>query len=451
MDGGQGRAKSHATVALNAAALDKRLQLRRRAREDGARNLPRVDAQDLSEAERLVVEAVAGERARLEQARADARADAERRMRALAPTRQDVSGPALEARLALKQIESRLAHDWGAAAKRMREAESDLETFKRAHNLRRAAHYPSSTLMQAGLLFLAALFEALFSATLFAETDPRGLLGGAVTAIGLSGANVVLGFLAGYIGLRYLQHVRLPIKTGGALAFALLLGFAIVLNWGAAGWRDALAQFDPAADATPSLWSSILHLHSPQSVVLLMLGAGVWVFATLKGYAKFDDPYPDYGKMDRSARDAGEDLSDFRAEARVELDAPIDTARVALAARIEKMRAECEAMTKAFDAAALKMEALDARARALDDAATSAVQLYRQENIAARATPAPAYFGAPPPSGGPSLDALAGCASMLDEARALLAEAQEHSNAALEGLVAELDTAQARLDAVAPG
>jgi hypothetical protein len=154
--------------------------------------------------------------------------------------------------------------------------------------------------------------------------------------------------------------------------------------------------------------------------------------------------------MDRSARDAREALSDFRADAREEMEAPIEAAKAALSARTEKVRAECEAMAKAFDSAALKMGALDARARALDDAAAGAIQIYRQENLAHRATPAPAYFSAAPPSAGPALDALANSAAMLDDARALLAEAQTNSSAALSDLLAELDAAQARLDAAEP-
>ena len=69
--------------------------------------------------------------------------------------------------------------------------------------------------------------------------------------------------------------------------------------------------------------------------------------------------------------------------------------------------------TKAFDAAATKLEALDARARALDDAVAAGVQLYRQENAALRTVPAPAYFSAPPPGAGPSFDALAGAAALF--------------------------------------
>lgn len=456
MDGGQAQ-KPNGTArlakppqGLSAAALDKRLGLRRRAREDAARNLPRHDADELSAAEMAAVEAVAGERAKVDQARSDARADAERRLRALAPMPQDFAGPALDARLALKQTAGRLAHDWSEAATRAAQGRDDLDAFKRAHQLRRAAVYPRSTLLQTGLLFCAAVFEALFSAALFAEDDARGLLGGVITAVGLSGANVTLGYLAGFLGLRYLQHVRLPIKIAGALGFAALTALALMLNLFAADWRDQLAaaagrQIDLGSDASFHLWS-LLQLESPQSIILLMLGAGVWVFAALKGYSGFDDPYPDYGKMDRAARDATDALSDFRAEARLELEAPVNAARAALAARVEKMRAEFEAMNKSFDAAALKMETLDAKARALDQAAADAIHLYRQENAAHRTAPAPAYFGSPPPAAGAALDALAGAAAMIDEARTRLAEAQAQSAQALEELLAELDQATKRLD-----
>lgn len=453
MESGQSRSKpalAQRPQAMSPAALDKRLGLRRRAREDAARNLPRHDAEDLSGAELAIVEAVGAERALVDQARHEAKAEAERRLRTLAPTPQDFSGPALEARLALKQIAGRIAHDWSEAVARAGQVRADLTAFKREHNLRRAAAYPDSTLLQAGLLLCAALFESLFSAALFAEDDARGLLGGAIIAIGLSGANVTLGFLAGFLGLRYLQHVRAPMRVTGALGFAALAFLALMLNLFAADWRDQLAalagaQVDLGADASFHLWS-LLNLKSPQAIILLMLGAGVWAFAALKGYSGFDDPYPDYGKMERAAQSAGEKLSDFRHDARADLEAPIDAAKAALAARIEKMRAEYEAMNRAFDAAAVKLGGLDAKARALDDAAAAAVHLYRQENAAARTGPAPAYFGLAPPASGPALDPLADSAAMIDDARARLTEAHALSGQALEALLADLDATTKRLD-----
>ena len=444
------RARLKAQAGLSVSALDKRLGLRRRAREDAARNLPRQEAEDLSPAEHAIVEAVAAARARVDQARGEAKAEAERRLRALAPHPQDFSGPALEARLELKQAAGRLAHEWGLAAANAAQAREDLAAFKRSHDLRRAAHYPDSPVLQAGLLFAAALFEALFSAALFAEDDARGLLGGAITAIGLSGANVTLGFLAGFLGLRYLQHARWPIKMLGAAGFALMALLALMLNLFAADWRDQMAalsgrQLDLGADSSFHLWS-LLQLDSPQAIILLMLGASVWVFAAMKGYAGFDDPYPDYGKMDRAKRDAEAAYGALRGDGRRVLEAPIDSAKAALTARLADMRAEFDAMSRAFDAAAHDMEALDAHARALDEAAAGAVHLYRQENAAARHGPAPAYFGAAPPAAGPALDVLGPAAAMIDSARARLIEAQTQTAQAQEALLGALEDTAKRLD-----
>ncbi len=96
----------------------------------------------------------------------------------------------------------------------------------------------------------------------------------------------------------------------GALAFAALTALALMLNLFAADWRDQLAALagrvvERSSDASFHLWS-LLQLDTPQAIILLMLGAGVWVFAALKGYSGFDDPYPDYGKMDRAASDAAD-------------------------------------------------------------------------------------------------------------------------------------------------
>jgi hypothetical protein len=123
MDGGQAKPNTERAAAqppqgLSASALDKKIGIRKRARDDAARNLPRQDAEDLSETEKAAVGLVAAERAKVDQARNDAKADAERRLRALAPAPQDFAGPALDARLALRQASGRLAHDWAEASTR---------------------------------------------------------------------------------------------------------------------------------------------------------------------------------------------------------------------------------------------------------------------------------------------------------------------------------------------
>jgi hypothetical protein len=450
MDGGRDRPKAQAAAAqISAAALDKRLHIRRRAQADAAQDLPRMDATQLSATEQAILDTVALERAQIDLSIAALSAETERRLRALAPTPQDFTSPVLEARLTIKQTEGRISQDWAEAAARRRQARADLHGFKEAHELKRLAIYPESGLLQAGLLLTTALFEAVFSAALFAEDDARGLLGGAVTAIGLSGANVTLGFLAGFLGLRYLQHVRPGIKTLGGLGSALLLALAFYLNFFAANWRDALTGAGDLSSALPA-WLEFLSVETPQAVILLMLGGGVWVFAALKGYSGFDDPYPDYGKIDRAEREACAAMAEFRDDARTELEAPINTARTALAARLEKTRAESEAMSKTFDAAAIEIEDLSAQARRLDQAASAAIQTYREENTARRISATPAYFDAGPPLPAPPDDALAQCAQMIANARVLVQDAQDQSAHALATLLEDLDAAQTRLEAAHP-
>ncbi len=452
MDGGF-RKGAGARGRLTLEAIERQLGLSRRARAEGASNIPASDAAGLSQTEQAIAALIEDGLSRIAEARAQAGAEVERRLTASWPSLDDCAAPAQDARLALKQIEGRVAHGWAQARSAAADARADLTAFKEANSLRRQAIYPDSPVLQAGLLLVAAAFESLFSASLFAETDERGLLGGAVTAVGLSGANVCLGFLCGYIGLRYVQHVRAAMKIAGGLGFCAFGTLALMLNLFAADWRDKLSTgaeaSDAGYDADFHLWS-LLALESPQAVILLMLGAGVWVFAALKGYSGFDDPYPDFGKLDRAAREAGEALAEERAQAREDLEEPVNTARAEITAKLADLRAQIALMTKTFDEAALRLGGLDAEHARLGALKVEAIELYRRENSAARTTPPPAYFAHPVGGPGPAPDVLAAAAARLDEAHARAQDAQARASAALEGLGAALEDASRRLDEAVP-
>ncbi len=422
--------------------------VRARARADGAADHPPSAATQESELERDVARALAHDQARIAAQRAEARDAFEQRMRLSKPQPLDIAGVVLEARLAMRQAEGRIAHDYAIAAARAEANTRDLDSFARTHQLRRAAMYPESRVLQAGLLLVAALFEALFSAALFAEDDARGLLGGAVTAIGLSGANVILGFLAGFLGLRYVQHARLPQRIVGGAGFALFAATALFLNFFAAIWRQDVAAAAEAGSDASGFFARMFSLSEPQAIVLLMLGGGVWVFAALKGFSGFDDPYPDYGKLARAKADAEEALSDLRGEARLALEAPIETARAAIAARLDEARARAETLERLYDEAVAALAGLDAEARRLDAAAIEAVHTYRQENLSARKTPAPAYFAAEPRHEGAALDPLRAAGEIVAAGRAALAAAQTEAHQGVEALMIELESVQARLDGV---
>jgi hypothetical protein len=110
------------------------------------------------------------------------------------------------------------------------------------------------------------------------------------------------------------------------------------------------------------------------------------------------------------------------------------------------MREACAAMRKGYDSAALDIAALDARARRLEETAAALVRQYREENIAGRAAPAPAYFSNPPELADGLDDALAECGRHMSAAQAALDAAQTAAARAFGDLGAELDAVSKRLD-----
>jgi hypothetical protein len=419
--------------------------VRARARADAAAGLPAPEAASLSPLEREIADAHAHERMRMEAQRSAKARETEVDMQRRQPAPPDLAGPVASARLAFARIEGRAAPECAAALERAARAKEDLERFRHSNRLHREAVYPESTLFQAGLLLCAALFEALFSATLFAQEAEQGLLGGAAIAIGLSAANVTLGFLAGFLGLRYLQPMRLWPRLLGGTAFAAFAVLAGSLNWFAAQWRETLAsaarEIDPFAPAL-----DLLGFAEPQAVVLLMLGAGVWVFSALKGYSGFDDPHPDYGKMHRAHERAAADLAGLRADVREGLEENVENASAAIETELEDMRKAARAMRAAYDEAAVAVGAVDANLRKTDEKAAALIELYRRENRAARTTPPPAYFSEPPLIAGAPDDVLERCGRYISEAQQTLAAAQAAGSEALRALASDMEAVSMRLD-----
>ncbi len=346
--------QAHGAEGGDAEDLARRLRLRARARADGIAERPGADAIERSAVEDEILALTAQRQDALaDQALAEGEKLAAR-LRGLRPAADGASLAITGARIALRQAAGRARQELSAAVERAERTSADLDTFRRAHRRDSAAHYPDSALLAFGMLAIAVLFEAAFSASLFAQDDAHGLMGGAVTAAGLSGANVAIGFLGGFLGLRYLQHVRLTPRIVGAVCFVLALAGGLTLNGFAALWRQdtaavataraavgaratiqedyarCLGRADNRQDAQDAAAAAqrcdntrraglaalsageggLAQRFSPQALVLLMLGFGVWTFAALKGFSGVDDPYPDYGKLDRLAKTAREDLQD---------------------------------------------------------------------------------------------------------------------------------------------
>jgi hypothetical protein len=81
----------------------------------------------------------------------------------------------------------------------------------------------------------------------------------------------------------------------------------------------------------------------------------------------------------------------------------------------------------------------------VEELCAAALKLYRDENLTARKTPAPAHFSGPQYSAAARADVLAGAAALIDAARAVLVEAERAHGAALHDVDAAREQALARL------
>jgi DNA repair exonuclease SbcCD ATPase subunit len=171
----------------------------------------------------------------------------------------------------------------------------------------------------------------------------------------------------------------------------------------------------------------------------------VWVFSTLKGYSGFDDPYPDYGKLDRAVRDAAETVSARRAAAREALEAPIEQARSLIEAQLAAAAAAVARVRARYDEACADLQAMEAETRRADDAAAGAIEIYRRERLAHSNGHEPPVFATLPPSA-PFTDALARAADVRLAAEQEIAAMQAQATAKLEELSRELDAISARLE-----
>jgi hypothetical protein len=434
---------------MDIETLERTLQVRRRARADGQAERPGLGASETAPTERDIGAAIAAEAAKLDALEADAVAALDRALAARPPT-GPAQGAAVAstAELSLRLEEARIGPDVKAARQRADQAQADLRAFRDRHGLEQNPAYPESRILALGLLAAAAVFEAVFSATLFVHDADGGYAEAAAVAMGLGGSNVLLGVLAGYVGLRYWRAKAPALKAMGGAALVAFAGLAVGLNYYAARYRESLASDAEVFRPLQNLKTTQLFgLVTPEAVVLLMIGVGVWMFAATKGYAGLDDPYPDYGKLDRLRVKAQTAFEHLREDAVEALSGPIEAAADAIDATQRESQAHLARARAAYDAAGAQLAALGAARRTLAALETELLGLYRRENCAARQTPAPAHWAQPPASSlsAPRADPLAGPGASLAALEAQAAQLHADAAAARKALQGLHADSQARL------
>lgn len=456
---------SHAGAAAEAATLERRLAVRRRARTDGAAGRPEADAIAIP-AEQDIIDAVDHERAKLLQERTSITTALEHGWRRLAASADEIEMHASAARLSLRQMEGRLRLSLKTAAARAEEAAGDLDAFKQREQVRWRARSPDSLTLSTGMLVGLVAVEAVASAPIFADAMSGGLAQGYMAAVTLSALNASIGLIGGFFGVRYLQRRGATLKWLGGLCTLAAVAFGIFFNVFASLWRARAVEDIQRAEALRAMQrgkafdaevlagqsdalSLLFDTRHGESFILLTLGLIVLIGALVKGATGFDDPLPDHGALTRAAEREQEEFADAQEDALEALDEPVTAARVKIDALISERRTALATLRTRYDEAEAKLHALNTRLADLALAQAMLIETYRVANMAARRTPPPPGFMQPPPQPAAPPDALERAGALRTEAEAALSGLATAARREIETLIVEREAIEERLRGVA--
>ncbi len=269
----------------------------------------------------------------------------------------------------------------------------DLRKFIQDHRLGRPAHYPLSRVWHLSLVALVVVIESTLNAGLFSRGSAFGLIGGLVTAIGVSLINAVVGLLAGFFPFRWRHHLEPRLHRLAGAGIALYIVLALAFNWGVARFRDATAE-----GAERLQTADLLHHGASLSLVgaaLFVIGCLASLVAARKGYT-LDDRIPDFGERDRRFKEADEALNTY-----------LETFRHRVLGRAHSVPQACEEIVreaaetvKGLGAIVVRaersLEAYEAERERIERWSHQYLRRYRAENEAVRSTPTPQYFSSYP-------------------------------------------------------
>ena len=284
--------------------------------------------------------------------------------------------------------------------RRLNESEIERELFRKHHRIERPARLasPGKIILKAGILAILFIIEVVINGSFLAKANLGGLLGGAVQAVTFAALNILASFFWGLVLIRLVNRRNYLLKLVGVVSFLAYLAFAITLNL----TLSHLREIPPAVSLSDNVGQEVLHrlLTSPYALtdinswLLFALGFVFSLIAMADGLMFFD-PYMGYAGLERRWTDATRQFADTRSEL------------------IERLRDIREDATEAMNGAARDLSVrrseydslLQGRARLaqrfgqhqnqIEQTGRALLEVYREANRKARATPAPAHFSRP--------------------------------------------------------
>ena len=393
---GSGGAPAGLLEPIDVSAVARRMELVKRGNERGQQSIPPPGQTSLDEVEQSVVQEITS-------AWTVQKSQAIGTIRALEETasRFNVAAQLAQLRLAARDARASFAaarQDMRGELARLRsdatEAAKELAQFRVRHRLSRPARLPGAKWTTVGLLIFLIGIESILNGAFFQKGSQLGLIGGIVTAIGISLCNVIALFVLGLTGGRYLHHRSWLAKLMALLACFFVFALMLLLHGFAAHLRDATAAVGEARAynaAIAKMMTAPWALSELSSWYLVSLGVLFGIGAFWKGY-RLDDPYPGYGAISWRARateviydNAQRDLLD---ELRAVRENTIERFDDALTALPHEARRAGEARADALALAARFATYEDH----LEECTNTLLSAYRDSNRSARTDAGPAHF-----------------------------------------------------------
>jgi len=365
---------------------------------DGSRNYPSADSNEFAETEKRIVFVAEEFLSNVNDLANKEMTDINRQIGDCTVTQEDAFAD-LEA-AADKEFQ-RYALQARPELQRLRVEERqqlrNFKLFKAKNDLERLASYPESRWFHAALIALAILVECGANTYFFAAGSELGLLGGFFQALLISAGNVAVSLCAGRLALPSLHHVNRYRVVAGVAGFCAWIAGISVYHLLVAHYRDMLAiDLDKAVTgAIGSFAASPFHLESLDSILVLVIGLVISIFALIEGY-KFDEKYPGYGEEDRKYKQKRREYETKEAEVRTKMAACISDAEKRIAERLNGYEEKFAKMTDLLSGAGSVVEHFENIYSQVDDIVAAAVSKYRSCNRKIRTDVDPASFANTP-------------------------------------------------------
>jgi len=449
---------------IDVQRLEREMDLHKRGAARGQDNLPASESSSLESTEHEIVEQIgAAQKAAHDELQAQLATFHERLTDLDFESRFGAISEVAQGGLADLKAEQQMAlDDLHILRKDLTIAESWLDDFRKQHRIKRLADKKTALGMIVKLLVIALLVvgEIVANGYFLSGGNELGLVGGIVEALLFAVLNVGVAVFVAVVLLPNLYHRNLLRKAVGLVS---LLGFFVwagALNLALAHYREAAGTREPttqfAAQARDAVMERLqtrpLELDQFESWLLFAIGVLFALIALIDGLSLVDK-YPGYRKASETARQAQEDYAgERRAKIQDLSDKRQDYQEAVSQLRIDISKRRTE--HGSIMAHRLRMLNLfQEHQTQLEKAGSQLLRTYRDANIAARTTPAPAYFQHPFKLERLSVT-LDGLNEITSEALQLkIDEAQSHLQAVMSGVTQEFELGLARyrqLDVLIP-